>query len=1161
MKRLAAILRHRTGLKPGVNETPNLNAHLIRRALIATLALAAGPLAFATGNFFEESLPTLADVLRSGQLPAKTIGDIARDQAAQPADPGDFDFRKNILALAKLPAAQALAAVEKMLPIARAKQTESGPGVTNLLHDLRDLFFHGKAAAAEIADYVDWRVAHTKWFGFAWLEGKADGGAERAHAEGDDHVEIDTRADAASPALKPHWLYLRGAADFKSGDDSASEDWFQKVVDEFPAHPRAESAQFMVARCLLSQSRVLAEESQLTPGFSYVSSDEKRETAAKAFRDYLAKYPKGRFAGDALGWLGAAAYDAHDYVGAIRFYIEQAALPDHPEFAAPAAAMGEKTLSRLASAPDEAKFSDLAKTPVAALGLVYLILNTSESDDFNGEYDAPEEVRKWRREILPRVGKAIAANEALYKDAAWRPRYLAMLALASSGAGDQDEALRLVSLAGDAKGDDLLFARGVAMQRAKRPKESAAAFAELIKSFPNSALAPEVGFRLAFALFDDHRAGEALVMLLKAAPKEDEDRFSGRDAHPVLSPLDPAQFGQLIDAIFNFAPVPELIAGAETPGLDPLLRMQITEVIAQRLLAKEQFDEARKYVPPAQWSVAAEKIATLTAAAKSAQAPAQKAAACLALGDAWAAARGKLLTAPLDTEERRRKLFRDDHALGDVRRAANAQALNAPPAALLELENRDELRHAFNWWIEASDAQPKTPLAAQALWRALRAMPLIADVSRFHYERAVARNWGDVSRKLYDRLRKEHAASDEARKLAVYWNFSPAPKRENEESDGEDAGHDAPRGGRPEGKEARPGFATDASADEEERDRLLVFEIAGLKKRATTDSAEGMKKITGDLQRRAHKNLTSLEASPLVNYVDDLALFFSERDPGAAVRARYVEMRTLALAGAVFGPGGMPERLDLPTTSDEDLRADIAKALADPAMRNVADYLAYLDCSVVANHIADMPFPGVDKDGEKLTYRSRDYAALEEVTRAFLEKYPRNRKREAALLLHAKALSLGMKTRIFDRGASWPAAPRWEGGSDVVTTEQIPFNAKRLKDALDQYEKEFPRGRYAKEIRDFRATLAVRLRDWKATVARTVDQLDDAAKPSLQDEAGRRLTEIFNALSDETARPELLAAIKANRRAVARLREFIDGGGGDAMFACLTAWLREQIGR
>ena len=206
-----------------------------------------------------------------------------------------------------------------------------------------------------------------------------------------------------------------------------------------------------------------------------------------------------------------------------------------------------------------------------------------------------------------------------------------------------------------------------------------------------------------------------------------------------------------------------------------------------------------------------------------------------------------------------------------------------------------------------------------------------------------------------------------------------------------------------------------------------------------------------------------------------------------------------------------------------------------------------------------MPFPGVDKGGEKHTYRTRNYVEVEKLTRAFLEKYPRSHKREAGLLLHAKALHYAMTPQVFERGASWPIAPRWEGSANPVTIEQIPFNGARLKGALDQYEKEFPRGRYAKEVRDFRGALALRTRDWKSALETTLAQLDDAAKPSLQPNAGERLEAIFNELPDDAARPELLAAIKADKRARTRLREMISEGGGNAMFVCMTAWLREQL--
>ena len=63
----------------------------------------------------------------------------------------------------------------------------------------------------------------------------------------------------------------------------------------------------------------------------------------------------------------------------------------------------------------------------------------------------------------------------------------------------------------------------------------------------------------------------------------------------------------------------------------------------------------------------------------------------------------------------------------------------------------------------------------------------------------------------------------------------------------------------------------------------------------------------------------------------------------------------------------------------------------------------------------------------------------------------------------------------------------------------------------------------------------------------------------MQDVEDKRLTEIFNKLSDKRVRPELLAAIKANKRARERLGEMIEGGGGNAMFVCMIAWLREQL--
>ena len=143
----------------------------------------------------------------------------------------------------------------------------------------------------------------------------------------------------------------------------------------------------------------------------------------------------------------------------------------------------------------------------AAQALTYIVLNTSESDNYNGKYDPVDEVRGWRKKVLPRLAAAISAEQKLYADAQWKPRYLAMLASAASGAGQHEQALKLIESAGAAveKSDDLLFARGVALHRAKRPGEAAAALQTLLEKFPQSPLARGARLRRGLALTDDHR--------------------------------------------------------------------------------------------------------------------------------------------------------------------------------------------------------------------------------------------------------------------------------------------------------------------------------------------------------------------------------------------------------------------------------------------------------------------------------------------------------------------------------------------------------------------------------------------------------------------------------------------------------------------------------
>ncbi len=1132
-------------------------ATLLSLATLAiTAAVAPAPLR-ATGGFDEEPLTSIPDLIKLDQLPAKTFQQI-HDETRQPAPKVEkVDVPGEVAAFQGKTGTQVLARIDQLVVQARATQDIE---TLNLLNDLRDLYA-GPANAAETAEYVAWRTG-------------------KPALEADD---IDARLKKASPALRPHYLYLRGAVVFRAPDadqkDVKSQVWFDRILKEFPKHPRAEVALFMSARCQISQSRA-----RDYTAYQPVIEPAKRARAKALLDEYLAKYPKGRWAGDVLGWLGAWHYDGKNYSEALTIYLSQIDYPGHPELTISALEMCEKTLSHLVSAPREKAWAAVAKNPLAAQALVYLLINSAESDNYNGKLDPADDVKAWKKKLLPQVAAAIASQEKLYQDATWRPRYLSTLALALSGAGRQDEALKLLDTAGPAaQTDDLLLARGAVLQRAKRHPDAVASYRTLLEKFPKSPLARGAHLRLGLALADDHQAGHAVLELdqliykapaageapnkpaapEEAPPADEADDDSG--AIPIYSYVTDNAVQQLIDQWLNFAPIEELAAPAAVPGLDPVKRLRLTEPIAERLLAKEQFEEARKFMTPAQFDLAAGPIAKLTAAAREAKDPAARATACLALADAWSVARGKLLTYPLDTDKYRSEVYAGEAPDANTRRAESAAAFGYGGNIRLDLENRDELRHAFNWWIEASDAQPGSATTATALWRALRAMPLVADVSQFAYGRAVSRKWTEVARKLYDRLRTECADSVEAKRFAVTWSFPPPKKGAPDEYQGY-VSRDP----------AGAAFPVSEALGVEESDSAGVSETTTVDQRledlardARTAKPEALKARLQTWHEAVKGGITGLYATRWVNFFDDLALFFSEPGIDGETRQRYVQMRARFLQRSAVGSGDYdteaPEKEAHPDTL---LQKDIATALADPRTKPAADYFEFLNLAVIANHFVFMKENNVakSKEAEMLegkdgnTYRTHNYPLLAKKVRAFLDKYPQSKKREAALLLEARAIFRGSEEMPFRNSVTWPQGARWEGGYVTTVASQEPFDARRVGAALDAYDLAVPKGRYAPDIRDYRAAVALRLRDWKSALEMTIAQMDDTLRQDLQEPAALRLGTIFDQLADERYRADLVPVIKANPRARTLLLKYLADDFNAHPLRYLAAWLREQVG-
>lgn len=1156
-----------------------------RSVLLTAACVALHSQGWATGGFEEEPLQTLSDYLRLDQLPAKSTDQILTETTKVELEVVNINFAAELMGITKKPGPEALALLDKMILAARDTSELS---LLNLLNDLRDVYA-GLANAAETAAYVEWRMEQADQFGVSFQKPKAgDPEPERKAPNRELIADIERHLEKASPALKPHWLYLRGAVEYRAHEIAASQPYFLKVVKDYPKSPRAEAALYMAARVQMWKTR-----KDGYTQFDMQVDEAERPKAKKLWDEYFAKYPQGRFLGDALGWYAAYAFDGHDFGTALRCYAQQLGMKDHPELYIMAAEMVEKTLSRIASDPKDKSLAEVAKHPQAAQALVYLVINTREADNYNGKRDTIEELRGWRKKILPRLAAAISADSKLYQNAEWKPRYLAMLAHAASGAGQHDQAIKLLQSAGPLleQSDDLLMANGVVLHRAKRPGEAAKALQTLLEKFPKSPLAKGARLRLALALTDDHRGGEAVLALNQlipppkdltpkpdapdAANKPDADKaladaepeadeYQETGADPILYGIDVQQINALIDTLLNFAPVEELAAAAQKPGLDPVLRLQLTEPVAQRLLAKEQFDEAKKYMTPAQFGLFAANLEKLTAAAREAKEPAARAAACLKLGDAWAAVRGKLLTYPLDTDERRRNVYVSFSAEANGRRVDSAPFIGAAGNYKLDLENRDELRHAFNWWLEASDAQTGTPQTAQALWRALKAMPQIADVSPYTFDRAVGRKWGDVARKLYDRLRTECPDTVEAKRYAVAWDFTPL-KKEKQDQDyyvehrGQAgipiSGADAL------GIEQEGGGASDA----------LNARILSLEAEAGGADVTKARSKAETLRGEVRNAYTGLYDARWVNVVDDLALFLSEPDPGAEVRKQYASLRFRFLNKSAIGGGGFG---DEPDNSDAALLKDIDAALANAATKPVADYFEFLKLAVVANHFVFVDLKEKKKEKEKAaekekdpgeftkeedTYRTRDYPKLAKASQAFLEKYPKSKKREAAMLLHARAIYRASEDVYLTKTVTWPRATRWEGGNEPTITRQEPFDPKRVLAALDAYDKAFPRGRYAPDIRLYRADVAARQHDWKTALDLTLAQLDGHDNPALNTETAEELGDIFGFLADERYRPDILAAIKENKRARELLEKFLAVESDQNPLLYMKAWLRQQL--
>ncbi len=1141
----------------------------MKRAIFILFSLLIAVRAYATGGDWFETPIKLSDTL--DMLPGKSLGEIFLETSTIPVAQGPLDIEtaaKDVAnRLGKEPLPTLLQRGDDWIAQARAHRDNTA---CNMAHDLRDAIAVSADRPEGAREYMLWRIDHPLLS--ATL------------------ADTTKLAEAATGLIKANWLYACGAIQFSNGDRKDCQPWFDRVVNEFPKTPRAEIAMFMSARCAFSAAR--AENADLNA----------RKAAITEFETFRKRYPRGRFDADALGWLGALAYDNMDYLKALEFYIAQAETPGHPETLPTAIFSCEKALAHVASKPaGDAAFAVIARHPRIAMAFTYLVLSAPEADNYDGKWDNPADVRKWRRTMLPRIAAAVAKQRDAYKSGDWQARYLAMLAQAASASGSQAQALQLSQIAPDqlTRSDDLLFARGVALQRAGKTSEAIEAFRIFLRAFPKSPMQPGVRVRLALALQDNHQAGDAVAALLELLPKPeseatpspspanaskeedagDEDaeteRASQEVAHnalaarlteegvypagqadwtmaqssvyPNLSGADEEQIQQLIDTLLNFAPLPELAPLLDSASFDKIAKNELRAIMAERFLAAENFSEAKKFMTTSASREIVERLQQLTS--DSAGTPQEKAERMLKLGDTWAQARGQLLRTPLDTKLH---VYGRFSPFDGIMRRDDGGALHLPNVED-QLDDRDELHHASRWWMRAARLLPGSPIAAQARLKALEALPQVARTSAYAEARAREIKLEVVSREIYDKLRSECAKSPEAQRFAAYWSVPPSPEDATSESTAYGSAQtnygwpsqcqdDAASRGYPfSDDDAFQNLATDSGGrnDPSEVPDDIVSRVKALRNEASrnepTDLITEVKKLADDLRA----STKGAEGAGGLNCVEDLVQFLSA--PGVTRDAQqiYVNLRLNILhrARAAEPDPGIEGKDD-----DEAISAQIDAAEKNPAFKNLGDYLDFCRIALVAGARSDVDTDIKDpKDpAHPITYISRDHASLEKMTRAFLQKYPKSQKREAAMFVLARAIySLSCP---YIECISVPLA-NTEPSDDLVDVSQKahyrePFKPERVMQALDDYDHEFPSGRYAADVRNFRAATFWRMQQFAKALSLTLAQISDKKHGELHGEAAVRLANIFAELARVEYRPDVMAAIRAQPDAIPFLQAY-----------------------
>ena len=719
-----------------------------------------------------------------------------------------------------------------------------------------------------------------------------------------------------------------------------------------------------------------------------------------------------------------------------------------------------------------------ALDPAAQIGLPYLDRNLSgDRSTINFLKHRIIASGPFAQGSLQQLGSAIVQNAPL-SDAT---SYL-ILGWAAARSDDHQQALSLFELGLKIKiTDELLHAKAVALSRLDEHLEAARSFEELFTKFPDSALVPPSRFDLAMAYLNSNQAGLAFKILHQ----------------PQNNRLQPSlEVQQWIDTIIQFCPIEQLVEGLNSlPPKHPSHQL-LRQAICLRALCEERFELAKEFtIPerledrakPRRWRPGTffdltsdrwtKDLSPLVEAyqklSQSNLPPSEQAQLHLQIARHWESRRGEL-TLPLHhlTDFSRSETdfldkFRRDNALHHgLSREAIDQAL----------ASRDELSHALNHYLAATEISKDPDIAAPALEGANEALFRLAESSPNRAALASRNKHTELSRKLVSRLRKEFPNRPESHRAHPFTLLPPMLT----------------------GKWL-PGDRAVWIADMEIAAVFYNFD-------QTAEIKAG--KIAQSLANLATEDTTLAEIQTTLREFDQqLQSLRSGLKPLTLVKLSNHLDDLQIVAGH---PGITPQlfRDYLPIRLSKN-----APPLSENPKLPLSPFLDFL-------HVARTP-------GVKSPWTD------------YLVRYPDGPKSEAISLRRTrtqirKSFPLPHVQPIF-----FPAAPRTTGYKHLPFLPPTGDLAKSTQ-LLADHRKKFPDGNYQADLNILESALAAARNDYPLAIDLLTNILTDAQHPELYQDASLQFSELCLRLLDLNQRPHLLKAFRENDAAHETLKKLVN---------------------